>query len=133
MNELQFMIDRASGVPAYRQIEDQVIAALHLGALKEGDRLPTVAEVVRQAGLNANTVLRAYRELERRGITLSKPGVGTLVIGTSTVAGAAAIDEFADALARLARRALDAGLDAEALRQVAHAVLERILVPVEGA
>lgn len=132
MSDLAFMLDRGSGVPAYRQLEDQVIAALHLGLLHPGDRLPTVAAVVRQVGINANTVLRAYRQLEQRGITLSKPGVGTIVVGGVSAASAAAIDDYADGLERLARRVLEAGLGPEALRQITQAVLERVLVVVGG-
>lgn len=129
MTKFTFVLDRGSGVPAYRQLEDQVLAALHLGLLVPGDQLPTVAEVVRQVGLNANTVLRAYRELERRGFTLSKPGIGTLVIARPEMAGAAAIDAFADAFEALVGRALDAGLAPDVLRQVTSAVLDHLLAP----
>ncbi len=76
---VEFRLDRRSGVPAYRQIVDQVRQALRLGILRPGDRLPTVRDVVRQVAINPNTVQRAYRELEQQGLTEGRPGSGTFV------------------------------------------------------
>jgi len=76
---IEFRLDRASGVPAYRQLVDQVRQALQLGILHPGDQLPTVRDVVRQIAINPNTVHRAYRELEQQGLTEGRPGSGTFV------------------------------------------------------
>ena len=76
---IEFRLDRASGVPAYRQLVDQVRQALRLGILQPGDQLPTVRDVVRQIAINPNTVHRAYRELEQQGLTEGRPGSGTFV------------------------------------------------------
>lgn len=76
---IAFRLDRRSGVPAYRQLVDQVRQALRLGILRPGDQLPTVREVVRQIAINPNTVHRAYRELEQQGLTEGRPGSGTFV------------------------------------------------------
>jgi GntR family transcriptional regulator len=76
---IQFRLDRRSGVPAYRQVVDQVRQALHLGLLRPGDRLPTVRDVVKQIAINPNTVHRAYRDLEAQGLTEGRPGSGTYV------------------------------------------------------
>ncbi|HWD95926.1 MAG TPA: GntR family transcriptional regulator [Acidimicrobiales bacterium] len=77
---VSFALDVRSGVPTYLQIVQQVEAALRLGGLQSGDRLPKVKDVVSSLGINPNTVLKAYRELENRGITVGRPGVGTFVI-----------------------------------------------------
>jgi GntR family transcriptional regulator len=77
---VSFSLDVRSGVPTYLQIVQQVEAALRLGHLQSGDRLPKVKDVVSSLGINPNTVLKAYRELENRGITVGRPGVGTFVI-----------------------------------------------------
>jgi GntR family transcriptional regulator len=77
---VSFTLDVRSGVPTYLQIVQQVEAALRLGHLQSGDRLPKVKDVVSSLGINPNTVLKAYRELENRGITVGRPGVGTFVI-----------------------------------------------------
>ena len=76
---IEFRLDRRSGVPAYRQLVDQVRQALRLGILRPGDQLPTVRDVVRQIAINPNTVHRAYRELEQQGLTAGRPGSGTFV------------------------------------------------------
>ncbi len=76
---IQFRLDRKSGVPAYRQVVDQVRQALRLGLLRPGDRLPTVREVVKQIAINPNTVHRAYRDLESQGLTEGRPGSGTFI------------------------------------------------------
>ncbi len=76
---IQFRLDRKSGVPAYRQVVDQVRQALRLGSLRPGDRLPTVRDVVKQIAINPNTVHRAYRDLEAQGLTEGRPGSGTYI------------------------------------------------------
>ena len=79
---VEFRIDKASGLPAYLQLARQVREALRLGWLKPGDRLPTVRDVVTTSGVNANTVLKAYRELERAGLLEARQGSGTFVKAT---------------------------------------------------
>lgn len=75
----EFRLDLHSGVPAYRQIIDQVTAGLAAGTLAGGDQLPTVRQVAVDLSINPNTVMRAYRELEIRGILDSLQGTGTFV------------------------------------------------------
>jgi GntR family transcriptional regulator len=76
---IRFRLDRKSGVPAYRQVVDQVRQALRLGILRPGDQLPTVRDVVKQIAINPNTVHRAYRDLEAQGLTEGRPGSGTFI------------------------------------------------------
>jgi GntR family transcriptional regulator len=76
---IQFRLDRTSGVPAYRQLIDQVRQALRLGILRPGDQLPTVRDVVKQVAINPNTVHRAYRDLEHQGLAEGRPGSGTFI------------------------------------------------------
>lgn len=76
---IEFRIDRRSGVATYQQIVDQTKHALRLGLLRPGDRLPTAKEVVAATAINPNTVLKAYRELEREGLAEGKRGLGTFV------------------------------------------------------
>jgi GntR family transcriptional regulator len=76
---IRFRLDRTSGLPAYRQLVDQVRHAVRLGSLRPGDQLPTVRDVVKQVAINPNTVHRAYRELESQGVTEGRQGSGTFV------------------------------------------------------
>jgi len=65
-----------SNVPTYVQIVQQVRQALLAGVLRPGDRLPTVKDVVTELAINPNTVLKAYRELEREGLVEARQGWG---------------------------------------------------------
>jgi GntR family transcriptional regulator len=73
------MLDLATGVPAYRQIIDQILGAIASGTLRGGDQLPTVRQLAVDLSINPNTVVRAYRELEIRGILTTQQGIGTFV------------------------------------------------------
>ena len=72
-------LDMASGVPVYRQIMDQVMAAIAAGSLAPGDQLPTVRQLAVDLAVNPNTVVRAYRELEFRGVLDTQHGTGTFI------------------------------------------------------
>ena len=74
-----FRLDGHSGVPVYRQLIDQVQAAVASGALASGDQLPTVRQVAVDLAINPNTVSRAYREMEIRGMLDTQQGTGTFV------------------------------------------------------
>src|SRR5689334_13215211 len=75
----QFQLDLHSGVPVYRQIIDQVIGGIAAGALFMGDQLPTVRQLAVDLSINPNTVIRAYRELEIRGVLETQQGTGTFI------------------------------------------------------
>jgi GntR family transcriptional regulator len=74
-----FRLDSHSGVPVYRQLIDQVQAAIAAGVLAVGDQLPTVRQVAVDLVINPNTVLRAYREMEIRGTLDTQQGSGTFI------------------------------------------------------
>src|SRR5689334_22669880 len=75
----QFRLDLHSGVPVYRQIIDQAIGGIAAGTLTAGDQLPTVRQLAVDLSINPNTVIRAYRELEIRGILETQQGTGTFI------------------------------------------------------
>ncbi|MBV9451542.1 MAG: GntR family transcriptional regulator [Streptosporangiaceae bacterium] len=79
---IEFRLDAASGVPTYLQLVHQVEHALRLGYLKPGDQLPKVRDVVASLTINPNTVLKAYKELETKGLAAGRPGQGTFVQAT---------------------------------------------------
>ena len=74
-----FRLDLHSGVPVYRQIIDQVMGGIAAGALVGGDQLHTVRQVAVDLSINPNTVVRAYRELEIRGVLETQQGTGTFI------------------------------------------------------
>ena len=112
---IEFHLDGRSGVSPYLQIVQQVRNALRLGLLREGDQLPTVKDVVAQLAINPNTVLKAYRELERDGLVAARPGVGTFVTKTLTDNTLAAHGPLRQDLRRWLAKARRAGLDDESI------------------
>lgn len=77
-------IDPASATSVYRQICEQVKRAVAAGHLAAGDRLPTIREVAVSTRVNRNTVAKAYAELERDGVIVSRPGQGSFIAETTT-------------------------------------------------
>src|SRR5918995_3295152 len=112
---IEFTLDARSGVAPYQQVVRQVRHALRLGLLHEGDQLPTVKDVVARLAINPNTVLKAYRELERDGLVAARPGVGTFVTRTLTDASLAAHEPLRRELRRWLAKARLAGLDEESI------------------
>lgn len=120
---VSFRIDRRSGIPTYVQLVLQTKQALRLGELRPGDRLPTAKDVVAALAINPNTVLKAYRELERDGLVEARPGAGTFVIGTLAKPGMAEQSALRAELARWVRHGRDAGLDRADLEALVSAEL----------
>ena len=112
---IEFHLDTHTGVPAYLQLVQQVKQALRLGMLGVDDQLPTVREVVEQIIINPNTVLKAYRELEREGLVASRPGQGTFIIRTLSATTPANLAALRRSLIRWLRDAHAAGLDGESI------------------
>ena len=75
----EFRLDLRSGVPVYRQLIDQVTGGMAAGILAGGVQLPTVRQVAVDLSINPNTVARAYRELEIRGVLETQQGTGTFI------------------------------------------------------
>jgi GntR family transcriptional regulator len=112
---IEFHLNARSGVAPYLQLIHQVRQALRLGLLREGDRLPTVKDVVARLAINPNTVLKAYRELEYEGLVAARPGIGTFVTGTLGDGSLAAHGPLRRDLQRWLAKARHAGLDDESI------------------
>jgi GntR family transcriptional regulator len=120
---IEYRIDRRSGVATYVQIVQQTKQALRLGLLEPGDKLPTAREVVEATAINPNTVLKAYRELEREGLVEARRGLGTFV--RRTLGTAPADSPLRSELEEWARRARAAGLEREDVAALFTSVLEQ--------
>jgi DNA-binding transcriptional regulator YhcF (GntR family) len=112
---IEFHLETRSGVPTYLQLVQQVRQAVRLGLLGAGDQLPTVKEVVGSLAINPNTVLRAYRELDREGVVEGRRGVGTFVVADAVPLPPADVKELRAGLERWIARARAAGLDEEGM------------------
>jgi GntR family transcriptional regulator len=105
-------------VPPYLQIVQQVRQALRMGVLDLGDKLPTVREVVAATAINPNTVLKAYRDLEREGLVEPRAGHGTFVVGRPSGPPPGTHSRLARSLAQWVRGAREAGLDDESIESL---------------
>jgi GntR family transcriptional regulator len=115
-----------NGIPIYVQLREQILGLIGRGVLKRGTQLPTMRQVAVALKIDLNTVQRAYAELERDGVLNKVRGVGTFVtddapsppprhakkqaqdfayrIAAQAKGQGIALDELAEALARLAER-----------------------------
>jgi GntR family transcriptional regulator len=119
---IEFQLDPTSGVATYLQLVQQVHQALQLGLLAPGDQLPTAQQVVAKLAINPNTVLKAYRDLEREGLVRPRPGQGTFVVGTLPRKDPAAQARYLASMTDWIRKARTAGLgtdDIEAIYRTA--------------
>ncbi|MFD3932999.1 GntR family transcriptional regulator [Streptomyces sp. NPDC058614] len=119
---VEYRIDRRSGVATYVQIVQQTKQALRLGLLEQGDKLPTAREVVEATAINPNTVLKAYRELEREGLVEARRGLGTFV--RKSLSSTPADSPLRAELDAWAARARKAGLQREDVAALFTAVLD---------
>jgi len=115
---ISFRVDGRSGVPPYLQIVQQVRQALRMGVLSVGDQLPTVREVVAEVAVNPNTVLKAYRDLEREGLVEARAGHGTFVRARPPGPPPGTHSRLGRGLAAWVTQARAAGLDDEAIESL---------------
>ena len=74
-------VDPNAPEPPYEQVREQVRAQVEAGELSPGTKLPTVRRMAADLGLAANTVARAYRELEGLGVIETRGRAGSVVSG----------------------------------------------------
>jgi GntR family transcriptional regulator len=123
---ISFRVDGRSVVPPYLQIVQQVRQALRMGLLDTGDKLPAVREVVAATAVNPNTVLKAYRDLEREGLIEARPGHGTFVLKRPPGPPPGTISRLGRSLARWVRQAREAGLDDESIESLLRVTLHAV-------
>jgi DNA-binding transcriptional regulator YhcF (GntR family) len=112
---IEFHLETQSGVPTYLQIVQQVRQAIRLGVLRPGDQLPTVKDVVGTLTVNPNTVLKAYRDLDREGLVEGRRGVGTFVAEDVAPLPPGDVQDLRSRLEGWITRARRTGLDDESM------------------
>jgi GntR family transcriptional regulator len=115
---MEFYLDPSSGVATYLQLVQQVHQALQLGLLEPGDQLPTAQQVVSSLVINPNTVLKAYRDLEREGLVRARPGLGTFVVGRLPGTDPAGQARFRKSMTAWLNSARSAGLSAQEIEAI---------------
>jgi GntR family transcriptional regulator len=120
---IRFGLDLGSGVPTYLQLVHQVEHALRLGYLVPGDQLPRVRDVVAELAINPNTVAKAYKELETKGLTVGRPGQGTFIEATLSQVALPELTELRRSLVSWVAAADAAGLDEDGIAALVANVL----------
>jgi GntR family transcriptional regulator len=115
------------GVPIYLQLVEQVKHAIETGALRVGDQLPSIRPLAEELVINANTVAKAYRELEREGVIELRQGAGAFVTAIAR-AGSGSAQMFRDAqpvVGKTVEQLRARGLSDEEIRRLFEAELAR--------
>lgn len=114
----QISIDVSAAEPPYQQIRTHLARQIDSGRLVPGVQLPTVRQLAATLGVATNTVARAYRELEHRGLVTTRGRLGTIVAGDSVAR--AAKEASVEFVARLTAL----GLESEQILQLVREHLE---------
>lgn len=115
-------IDGDSAVPPSEQLRTLIAGAAATGKIPVGSRLPPIRLLAENLGLAANTVAKAYRELEHAGIVQTRSRAGTVVSGSGGSAHARA-GEAATVFAGVVK---EQGLTADDAAALARAAFNRL-------
>jgi GntR family transcriptional regulator len=123
---LWMQISSGSESPIYQQLVEQISGAIARGELRTGDKLPAVRALAAELVINPNTVARAYTLLEQSGLVTTKTGSGTFVSDPALRhADAAQINVLTERMDTLIGRAVNLGLDRNALMALFEKRLEK--------
>ena len=119
-------LDPKGATPVYRQIVDEIKAAIARGACRAGETIPSVRQMAAQALVNPNTVAKAYRELEREGIVFTRRGRGVFVSDNAPgVCRGGRRDDIQSKIEELAREAGRTGMSADEMRAALEHALKK--------
>ena len=107
---IKFHINNASGFPLYLQLEEQIRLYIRNGDLKKGDPLPTTREVAVELGVNMNTIVRVYRDLQAEGLLILERGRGTFVKVSANEIGGQVSEELDEAAEILSHQGIKDGV-----------------------
>ena len=124
MNSL-FSVDTESPIAVYVQIENQIQFAIASGKYAPGENLPSVRDMSDMLKINANTVTKAYRDLELFGVVQARRGVGVTVTGKAMkLCGKKVVDMVRRRIRDAVAEALASGHSAPAIRKMVTAAIE---------
>lgn len=118
-------VDFNSPLPLYAQIKDQILFNIASGTLSSGERLPSVRELSTSLRINPNTVIQAYRELERDGVVQTRKGQGSFIReGGAGMGTQRAADLLRDELKKIVSLAGQFGLEREEIKKLLIEILD---------
>lgn len=112
-----FHLNHSSGIPVYLQLMQQIRHGVETGALRAGERLPTIRSLAEELVVNPNTVVRAYRELQHEGIVELRQGSGAY-IGRSVVERGQIMTKAGKLIGSAIERLTVLGLSEEEIRRI---------------
>ena len=123
-----FHVETSNGLPIYEQIVRQVKFAVAAGHLGVEDHVPSVRELAAQVAVNANTVARAYRELQAEGVLTAIRGTGLAVTAEAPrLCRAARKQMVRDRLRSVLDEALHSELTEDEVRTLVDKELKRLV------
>jgi GntR family transcriptional regulator len=131
---MAFHLDTGSRLPIYQQLAQQIREAIARGELRPDMGLPSVRQLSRELVVNPNTVARAYTELERDGLLISRPGRGIYVAQPRNELTRTARDRrLTEQLDRWLTEAVHLGFSAEQVLGLVRARVRQFQWNAEGA
>ena len=122
-----FQVDLNSNVSIYEQIEAQVIFGIASGALSVGEMIPSIRDLGERLRVHPNTVAKAYHQLEKDGVLVSRRGRGMEVPAEAVaVCQRRRYSILRDRLTKTLREVLTSGLDAQEIRELVELELQRL-------
>ena len=112
-----FHLNHSSGVPVYLQLMQQIRHGIETGAVRAGERLPTIRSLAEELVINPNTVVRAYRELQHEGVVELRQGSGAFV-GRSVVERRHVMTKAGKLVGSAIERLIALGLSEEEIRRI---------------
>jgi GntR family transcriptional regulator len=117
-------LNQTSRTPIYQQIHEQVLVQIACGLLKPHQQLPGIRSMAIDLGINPNTVMKAYVELEREGFIYSLAGKGSFVCEPSMDVSALRQEKLAE-IEELLRKVTPYGIKKDDILQLVEAVYDK--------
>lgn len=113
------VISQSDPTPMHRQVTDQVKDAIAKGALKTGEKLPSIREMSKELKISPITIKRSYRDLEQEGYIVTRAGLGSFVadVDFGRLRSEKA-DEISGELGRIMKMAAGYGISATELGKI---------------
>ena len=117
-----FSLDVKSKDPIYTQLEKNIVRYINLGIYEKNSMLPSVRALACELGINPNTVSKAYKNLEAKGVIYTVAGKGVFVKGTESLK---TFKEIAsDEIKNMLRDARNAGVEKKDVIEIVNEIWE---------
>lgn len=121
-----FIISQSDKRPMYLQIMEQMKQRIAVGDWGAGQAIPSIRQLAADTGVSVITVKRAYLELERDGVIVTRPGKGCFVASDSGVGARIREQELAQHLEQAIRSAALLGVSQKNLEKRIRAIYDRV-------